>query len=203
MAKRSHKVANSMEVAVAETTPEVEEEAKAKVVAVARRVNRSNRANQVISSSSNTSLNMVKVNSRGKDKERGSTSKNNNNNNSNRPRRNHRRHRPAALNSMVIFSRRCSSSNRWHNLLRHRLRLRVSLRNKPRANSRREVVAVESINKNNSKSNRSSKSWRNNWPHSDPSNRRRLPTPARPQAPRARFRPPTVRSSASRRICPA
>lgn len=196
-------MANSMGVVAAETTPEVEEEAKVKVLAVARRVNSSNRPNQVVSSSS-TSLNMVKANSRDKDKERGSTSKNNNNSSSsNSPRRNHNRHRLAVLNSMVIFSRRCSSSNRWDNLLRHRLRLRPILRNKRKANSRREVVAVESINKNNSKSNRSSKSWRNNWPHSDPSNHRRLPTPARRQAPRARFHPPTVRSSASRRICPA
>lgn len=200
MAKRSHKMANSMEVVATETAPE--EEAKAKVVA--RRVNSSsNRPNQVVSSS----LNMVKVNSRDKYKERGSTSKNNNNSSSNSPRRNLHRHRPAVLNSMVIFSRKCSSSsNRWHNLLRHRLRLRLSRRNKPRANSRRVVAAVESINKNNSKSNRSSKSWRNNWPHSDPSNRRRLlPLPNRVplQAPRARFRRPTVQSSASRRICPA
>lgn len=202
MAKRSHKMANSMEAVATETAPEVEEEAKAKVVAVARRVNSSsNRPNQVVSSS----LNMVKVNSR--DKERGSTSKNNNNSSSNSPKRNHHRNRPAVLSSMVIFSRKCSSSsNRWHNLLRHRLRLRLSLRNKRRANSRRVVAAVESINKNNSKSNRSSKSWRNNWPHSDPSNRRwLLPLPNRVplQAPRARFRRPTVQSSASRRICPA
>lgn len=183
---------NSMEVVATETAPEVEEEAKAKVVAVARRVN-----------SSSNSPNMVKVNSR--DKEKGSTSKNNSSSNS--PKRNHHRNRPAVLSSMVIFSRKCSSSsNRWPNLLRHRPRLRLSLRNKRRANSRRVVAAVESINKNNSKSNRSSKSWRNNWPHSDPSNRRRLlPLPNRVplQAPRARFRRPTVRSSASRRICPA
>lgn len=62
MAKRSHKMGNSMEVVATETAPEVEEEAKAKVVAVARRVN-----------SSSNSPNMVKVNSR--DKEKGSTSK--------------------------------------------------------------------------------------------------------------------------------
>lgn len=49
---------------------------------------------------------------------------------------------------MVIFSRKCSSSsNWWPNLLRHRPRLRLSLRNKRRANSRRVVAAVESISK--------------------------------------------------------
>lgn len=180
MVKRNHKMANNNKGSrvVAVTNLEQEE-----VKVVVRRA----------SNSINNNKDKVR------DKAKANTSKSNN---SRRP--SHRRNRgsnPADPSSMASFFSSCSSY-RWHN--RHRLRL--SLRNSHKANSRRAkevVVAEESINRSSSKSSRSSNNWRNNWRNKNPSNLRPpVTTLARRPLPRAPFRRLMARSSASRRIWP-